>query len=365
MHPWLHTLSDLSDAGTPNILVTVADTRGSAPRAAGTHMIVTRVGFSGSVGGGQLEARAIEIAHALLQDGAVGTRIVRFPLGASVGQCCGGVVQLSFEAISPDDNAWITEACAIDQSGTAWGRLRNVDDASVAVRIVTPTDCASVPDPILAEKACMLLESGTDCALISCAPQNERERWLIDVSCPPELNVMVFGAGHVGRAMIETFGRLPMRVTWVDTRDDSFPASCPDNVVTHSTDTPEAEVAQAPADTIFLVLTHSHALDFELTRAILDRGDFRFFGLIGSESKRRNFEARLRARGYTDGLTDRMNCPIGIPGLHGKEPAVIAVAVAAELLQLRGVSVSARSAMSVGTNAQVDRTTRSHGANVA
>jgi len=345
MQRWIQTLSDLADSGTPTVLVTVADARGSAPRAPGTRMIVTAGRCSGSVGGGQLEYRAIEIAQKSLQNGASGTRIVRFPLGASVGQCCGGVVHLAFEMIAHADRAWIAEARAIEAAGTPWGRIRQTDDANAAVRIVRQSDCARLPDPVLAEKACMLLESGTDCALLSSGPQSEHAQWLLDISCPPELNVMVFGAGHVGRAMIETFGRLPMRVTWVDTRDDGFPASCPDNVVTRLTDTPEAVVTEAPADTIFLAMTHSHALDFELTRAILDRGDFRFFGLIGSRSKRSSFDARLRARGYADALIARMNCPIGIAGLHGKEPAVIAVAVAAELLQLRGVSVSARPAM--------------------
>jgi xanthine dehydrogenase accessory factor len=82
------------------------------------------------------------------------------------------------------------------------------------------------------------------------------------------------------------------------------------------------------------VLTHSHDLDLAIGEAILKRGDFGFFGLIGSQTKRARFRHRYRDRGIAQALVDRMVCPIGLPGIPGKAPEVIAVAAVAQLLQL-------------------------------
>jgi xanthine dehydrogenase accessory factor len=123
-------------------------------------------------------------------------------------------------------------------------------------------------------------------------------------------------------------------VTWVDERSDRFPQQVGHGIGIEAVDDPVAEVATAPPDSIFLVMTHSHPLDQALAEAILRRGDFRYFGLIGSLSKRRQFERRLAARGLPPAALLRMVCPIGIPGMESKEPAAIAVAVAAQLLPL-------------------------------
>ncbi|QNA87213.1 hypothetical protein G4G28_05540 [Massilia sp. Dwa41.01b] len=132
---------------------------------------------------------------------------------------------------------------------------------------------------------------------------------------------------------------LPCRVTWVDEREELFPAVVPPNVTVEATDTPEALVEAAPGGTSFLVMTHSHALDLRLTIAILSRpGTIAdstradWFGLIGSNTKRRQFEHRLRERGVDDRRIDAMVCPIGLPGITGKAPAVIAASCAAQLL---------------------------------
>ncbi|GAB1458961.1 hypothetical protein MASR2M50_07350 [Thauera sp.] len=145
----------------------------------------------------------------------------------------------------------------------------------------------------------------------------------------------MFGAGHVGRALAELFGRLPLRVRWIDERAGEFPPTVATNIETRCTDTPTAEVREAPAGAVFLVLTHSHALDFELVEAILARDDLRFCGLIGSQTKRLRFVHRLRARGVEEARVARLRCPVGLPGLPGKEAEVIALAIAAEVMRLR------------------------------
>jgi xanthine dehydrogenase accessory factor len=150
---------------------------------------------------------------------------------------------------------------------------------------------------------------------------------------PSRFHLQLHGAGHVGRAIVRLLADLPCTVTWVDEREGEFPSGpLPAHVERRCTDAPEAEVASAPAGSFFLVLTHRHDLDLRITEVILQRPDFGFFGLIGSRTKAMRFRHRLEARGLPQAVIDRMTCPIGLPGLTGKAPEVIAVSVVAQLL---------------------------------
>lgn len=160
------------------------------------------------------------------------------------------------------------------------------------------------------------------------------KRWLVDPCRAYRPHLVLFGAGHVGAAIVRFLAELPCRVTWIDERDDLFPAQVPANVHIEATDTPEVIADSAPAGSTFLVLTHSHALDQKLSEHILKRPGNDWFGLIGSRTKRMQFEHRLSERGVARAKLDAMVCPIGVPGIAGKEPAVIAAAVAAQLLQV-------------------------------
>jgi xanthine dehydrogenase accessory factor len=162
--------------------------------------------------------------------------------------------------------------------------------------------------------------------------EQDGRRWLVDLLPKPRAELLLFGAGHVGAAIVRLLAGLPCHVTWVDERDDMFPPDIPANVTVEATDSPEALVAAAPAGASYLVMTHSHALDQRLAEAIMARGRVGWFGLIGSHTKRKQFEHRLRARGIDAARIDAMVCPVGLPGITGKEPAVIAVAVCAQLL---------------------------------
>lgn len=151
---------------------------------------------------------------------------------------------------------------------------------------------------------------------------------------PPRFTLQLYGAGHVGRAVVRLLATLPCRVQWVDERESEFPPEpLPPHIERRCVEPVQTEVAAAPPGAFYLVLTHSHALDLALTQAILARGDFAWFGLIGSRSKRASFEHRLRARGFDAAQVARITCPIGLPGIAGKEPEVIALAVVAQMLQ--------------------------------
>jgi xanthine dehydrogenase accessory factor len=220
---------------------------------------------TGTIGGGHLELQAIEEARRRLA-GGTGAEILRYPLGPTLGQCCGGVVHLRYERLAAAD------ARSVEQ------RLHN-----------------------------------------EAAP------------------LALFGGGHVGKALVTLLGTLPFAVTWIDSRDEIFPAEVPDNVTCEHSDPVHAAVADLAPHSRVLVMSFSHAEDLDIVAACLkrlrERGDLRYLGLIGSKTKWATFRHRLEERGFRKQELAQVTCPIGIPGIAGKEPAVIAVAVAAQLLQ--------------------------------
>ena len=153
----------------------------------------------------------------------------------------------------------------------------------------------------------------------------------------PLFALQLYGAGHVGRAIANLLAGIDCRVQWIDEREAEFPPQAlPPHIERVCVEPVEAEVAVAPPGAFYLVLTHSHDLDLAITGEILKRRDFGFLGLIGSKTKRARFLHRFEARGVAPELLERITCPIGVPGITGKEPEVIAVAVVAQLLQRAG-----------------------------
>jgi xanthine dehydrogenase accessory factor len=302
----------LASVREPAVLVTVARTEGSVPREAGAHMLVTGSALFDTIGGGHLELKATAVARAMLVDGRT-RHLERFPLGPSLGQCCGGVAHLLFERADASHLALLATRRDVDTF-----RVVCIDSSAAALCDAAGRVLAGDPVPAFDTSAGTHLHDG----------------WLVDAIRAPRAHLVLFGAGHVGAAIVRLLGDLPCRVTWVDERDDMFPAAVPANVRIEATDTPEALVASVPPGASFLVMTHSHALDGRLCEAILARPDVGWFGLIGSITKRRQFEHRLRARGFDGARIDAMVCPIGVPGIEGKQPAVLAIAVVAQLLHV-------------------------------
>jgi xanthine dehydrogenase accessory factor len=157
---------------------------------------------------------------------------------------------------------------------------------------------------------------------------------LFEVIRPPRLHIALFGAGHVGKALVKILADLPCRVTWIDARPEALPANLPVSIVPLRTAHPAQAVDALPAGSVVIVMTHDHQLDFDIVAAALRRPDLRAVGLIGSDTKRARFSGRLLRLGLSREEVGRLICPIGLPGIEGKEPAVVAVSVAAQLLQL-------------------------------
>jgi len=233
------------------IEIRVVETRGSAPREAGTRMWVGAAESRGTIGGGNLEYTALKIAREMLLSGE-SLRQRRFALGDTLGQCCGGSITLAF------------------------ARMEEIES-------------------------------------------DEEDRF----------DVVLFGAGHVGKELARILERLPCRLTWVDARPEQFPAETTARVVIEAE--PVFAVDDAAPGAFYLVMTHSHALDFEIVERALRRKDARFVGMIGSETKAAKLRSRLRARGVdASGLVS----PIGL-FKGGKHPVEVAVSAVAQLLRER------------------------------
>jgi xanthine dehydrogenase accessory factor len=159
---------------------------------------------------------------------------------------------------------------------------------------------------------------------------------LFEVIRPPSWHVALFGAGHVGQALVRLLGTLPCRVAWIDPRADAFPPDIPPNIRRVPAEHPAEQIALLPPGAVVLVMTHDHGLDLRIVTAALAREDLAAVGLIGSETKRARFVRRLQQSGLSPEAVSRLICPIGLPGIGGKLPAEIAVAVAAQLLHMRG-----------------------------
>ncbi|WP_375428299.1 xanthine dehydrogenase accessory protein XdhC [uncultured Sphingomonas sp.] len=285
-------------------LIGVLATEGSAPRGAGTRMLVTAAAMHGTIGGGQLEHRAVEQARQLLDHPPGSWRVQDYPLGPLLGQCCGGRVRLLIEHIDPGRLGWlagVADTRVLLTTLTDGGIDRAIGD-DVSAAVVSARGDRPRAGAIFAEVI----------------GRYRRPLWL-------------FGAGHVGKAIARHATYLPFRLAWFDTRA-AFEAIegvtvVPDDMIAEC-------IAEAPEDTAIVVLTHDHALDYVLTRAALERGRCAYVGLIGSATKRMRFQSRLEKDGVDAAARAQLVSPIGIAGVDGDEPDVIAVALLAQLLQL-------------------------------
>jgi xanthine dehydrogenase accessory factor len=295
-------------------LISVIGAAGSVPREAGARVVLQPTGgFFGTIGGGRLEYEAIAAARAVLAAGRGRAQFRDWPLGPNLGQCCGGVVKTLTETFDQNDLAAVRRFEAAEKAGAFDAVSRVAEDGRI-VRKFAPRDTAN-------EHAGTTMPFG---------------KTLFHESFGEVLTpVLLFGAGHVGRAVVLALAPLPFAVRWIDSRPDQFPQYVPQNVVTVRTDAVAHEMDEAPRDAMVIVMTHSHPIDFDITAAALQRDTFEYVGLIGSETKRSRFVNWARQMRVTSAQIGRLVCPIGIPEIHGKEPATIAAGLAAQLLIIR------------------------------
>ncbi|MFT5578717.1 MAG: xanthine dehydrogenase accessory factor [Paraglaciecola psychrophila] len=246
---WFNAVNQLASAGEAYVIVTVMGARGSTPRDSGSKMVVTLDGSYCSIGGGHLEFQAMAKARELLLSNTDLQQIEHFPLGAKLGQCCGGSATVLFESFAS-----------------------------------------------------------------------------------AQLNIMLFGAGHVGKALAGILAQLHCRLHWVDSRAEQFPDTVSVNTSKTVIEDPLEAVATMPANSYFIVMSHQHPLDFALTEAILKRGDAAYIGLIGSDTKWQRFKLRFEHRQYSPDFYQAVRCPVGLSEVSGKLPIEVAVSIAGEII---------------------------------
>jgi xanthine dehydrogenase accessory factor len=391
---WLPTLVKFLDREPVVVRIAVAEVRGSTPREPGAFMLVGRDSVEGSIGGGQLEWEAIAGARELLADTGVAARVNKVVLGADVGQCCGGVVSVWLERFTRESLGLLHTAsdagarghavlsstvrgCEVEhrvvrRSGTggsgivatAAGTTAGASaiaataagptaDTSTVVATATTGDARAVAatatargaGAIVATTAPTAADAGID-ETTDRLLREPRQRALpilthnaageptflerLDDEFPA---VWLYGAGHVGQALARILTELPLRLTWVDSRAELFPDTIGGGArILHDPDS-LATVSEAPVGAYFIVMSHSHPLDYSLCHALLERNDFAWLGLIGSASKAARFRSRLKRAGLGADVIRKLVCPIGVDGIESKWPAAIAVAVAAQLMQ--------------------------------
>ena len=287
----------------PVVRVVVADTAGSTPREVGASMLVWPGGQVGTIGGGELEFRAANDARSQLANGQKQT-LERLPLGPALGQCCGGAVTLLSELYSVDNLTDLAKDNVVARP------VSTGHDVNLSVQRVLDRARAQGERP---------------------APQL-LQGWMIEPVSQPTVPVWVYGAGHVGRALIDVLSPIPdLAITWVDTSLDRFPEQVPLGVTALPAANPVNTVSMTPDHAHHLVLTYSHSMDLDLCHAILSRR-FASAGVIGSATKWARFQKRLINLGHSTDNINKIQCPIGDPGL-GKAPQAIAVGVASALLK--------------------------------
>jgi xanthine dehydrogenase accessory factor len=307
-------------------LVTVAEVRGSAPREPGARMVIAPDGgFRGTIGGGELEWQAIGAARDALSRDGVGATLDRLTLGPDLGQCCGGSVRLLTEVFDRERLDEVRALAAREAAGpfATRGRIR----PQGVERLVLDGPAPERPSKGRRRAVdASGMDAGPPVVLAS-------DDVIVERFHDPRRPVWLFGAGHVGRALMLALAPLPFEVTWIDERADAFPAAMPANVRSVQCVDPTGEVPRAPDGALIVVMTHSHARDLAVVHAALAAGRFGYVGLIGSASKRARFARRLREAGVPDARIAELVCPIGLPTIASKHPAAIAAGVAVQLLE--------------------------------
>jgi xanthine dehydrogenase accessory factor len=353
------------------VLVTLADAQGSSPREPGARMVVRPDGgFSGTIGGGALEWSALAEAQSMLARGEDFRRLNK-ALGPDLGQCCGGRVVVTLERFDARDRETIAALARAERAGpfvtlaqASTGRLQRQVAADLEIEQIldgrsglsNSSRHSASPSPRLrgegrGEGAFRPVQTRGDAPspgaqtradLSPRAGRGEaatysklRDGRVVERFGQDATPLYLFGAGHVGRALVLALAPLPFAVTWFDPRPGAFPPHIPGNVTCVN----EAERAQAlsraPSGSFVAIMTHSHALDLDLAAAALKSQRFPYVGLIGSDTKRARFVSTLAKLGVAKSDIDRLICPIGLSDIQDKAPAAIAASIVAQLLIVR------------------------------
>lgn len=266
----LRDFNNIKSIGKKVILIKIIDAKGSVPRNKNVTMVISDEHQFGTIGGGELEYRVTNESRELLNDSNCCEKIIEFPLGPSLGQCCGGYIKIKLNKFNSGKN------------------LLNKHD---------------LKDEVLSRNK----------------------------------NLYIFGAGHVASALMTKLEETGFNIFVIDSREQFLSKIKIDYINTILAKEPDIIIKNAAPRSFYLVMTHSHQIDLSICSTLLKVNNFSFLGLIGSKTKRMRFNKRLKEIGYSKELIDKIECPIGIDGITGKEPNIIAISIIARLLQFKSL----------------------------
>ena len=321
MKPWSSLLRTIDIQGIA-AMVTVADLSGSGPREVGARMLVAGDGqISGTIGGGRLEWQALAEAQRMMADLEKTPTGKFYTLGPELGQCCGGAITLYFEIFDRKDIEFVRTASSLETE------CRNF---TVKTKLLSHGAERAISD--ISNFKSGEFEQHSDGSLTA--------RFTNDIS-----QIWLFGAGHVGHALVNALAPLPFHLTWLDSRPNQFQDIERTNIDCIVSQDPVAALEQCPPGAFVIIMTHSHELDFDLCARALLANRFDYVGVIGSKTKAARFKLRLKSTGLDDNAIARLVSPLGVDTIKGKEPAMVAISITAQLLERR----------KAGQQASVDR----------
>lgn len=339
MTSWLSQLRGMQQQGQVSVVVTVARVRGSAPREPGAKMLVGAATTWGTIGGGQLEWQSIQIARQQLtavetsrQQNPSVQQLRNFALGTNCGQCCGGAVEILFEVVMPTTQ-WVAQLAQVEARRERCVLATRLDAGQDQKKEIVRQQ--QVGGSTLGKYCAQLLAtSGISKHVQLKSDDGGKATYLLEPFGGCRGRIAVFGAGHVGAAVVDTLAKLDYQISWIDARAGIFPQLDYRNVACIVCAHPVEQVARLATNSMVLIMTHSHALDFDLCANVLQRDDIAYCGLIGSASKRRRFERLCKQLELPAAALSRLTCPIGVGAVTGKAPYEIAISVASQLLAL-------------------------------
>jgi xanthine dehydrogenase accessory factor len=348
MNSWLKPVKTASALNKGFVLLTIISTKGSTPCSNGDKIVFSGAeSVFGSIGGGNLEFKALSFAEELLSLNSNGTYLKKYPLGASLGQCCGGYVNVMFESFIQSDatNSWIETVSNLLQDNedfivaTIIDSNSEIEFSSKKFVYLDGTLSPNIDDKKISS---LITKSAKDLLLLSDSPtivQFENQSGALTEVCFEKVltsevqPVVVFGAGHISRALMPILINLPIKIYWVDDRAEQFDKYQGDtSQIDIICDDFVQSIPDLPDSSYCLVITYSHQIDFEICEKMITQNNFSYLGMIGSEIKGKKFRDRFHQKNFSEEVINKFICPIGDKQKFLKSPAAIAVTIAMDLI---------------------------------
>ncbi|KZK80239.1 putative xanthine dehydrogenase subunit A [Pseudovibrio sp. W64] len=317
MRVWGEVLSALDAAGQC-VLVSILDVAGSSPREVGARMVVRPdMSFKGTIGGGRLEYDVLHEAVSLMGNGGSAFQTRSYALGPDLGQCCGGRVEIAFEQFHLNYRGRAQDFSTQEGVGIFSTTANTCSSGPLERHVLPPAMCSADSAEIVLNQGKLTERFGED-----------------------RPHLYLFGAGHVGKALMLAMAPLGFQINWIDERREIFPKYVPSNIRCIHLNEPQVVVKNLEPGNYVIVMTHDHKRDHAIVDAAVRRTDLAFIGLIGSATKRARTLKRFKDSGISEAQSKQLVCPVGITEIKSKKPSDIAISIAAQLLVVKEQQMS-------------------------